>query len=406
MAETATASSYTEERVTAAARERGEPDWLVDRRAEGARAFAATPMPTPRLRPWKYTDVTALEIDAFALIEGGISVEASAPDGAFAGMIADALGGEHEAALREHLGGLIAATEGKFVAANAAQWRGGVFVHATRAAVFEQPIVIEIDAPVGGAIFPRLLVVAEEQSELTIVLRHRSGDDAVIAPGVIEVFCGAGSNVRMLIDGRWGAETQEFTFARARLDRDAQLQISSIAIGGRLVKQTIESLIEGEGAHSDIRGVALGDGDQRFDFVTLQDHIGPRTTSKVQIKAALAGASKSIYYGVTRVEETAAGSQAEQENRNLLLSRRAKADSDPVLEILTADVIRCGHAATVGPVDQEALFYLQSRGLAYRAALQLLVSGFFSSVVEGIPMAGLEAELAETVSAKLATAEL
>ena len=196
MVGTATASSYTEEHVATAARERGEPDWLVDRRAEGARAFAATPMPTPQLRPWKYTDVTALEIDGFAPLEGGIAVEASTPDGAFAGTIAEAIGGEHEAALREHLGGLIAATEGKFVAANAAQWRGGVFVHAPRAAVFESPIVVEIEAATGGAIFPRLLVVAEERSELTIVLRHRSGEDAVIAPGVIEVFGGLAQHSR------------------------------------------------------------------------------------------------------------------------------------------------------------------------------------------------------------------
>ena len=102
MAETAIASSYTEEEVTEAARERGEPDWLVDRRAEGARAFAATPMPTPRLRPWKYTDVTALQIDAFALIEGGISVQASAPDGACARAIAGALGRPPGAPPRVH----------------------------------------------------------------------------------------------------------------------------------------------------------------------------------------------------------------------------------------------------------------------------------------------------------------
>src|SRR5690606_24299183 len=122
---------------------------------------------------------------------------------------------------------------------------------------------------------------------------------------------------------------------------------------------------------------ALGDGKQHFVFVTLQDHIGPKTTSDVEIKTALAGASRSIYYGVTRVEETASGAAAEQENRNLLLSQHSKADSDPVLEILTNEVIRCGHGATVGPVDHEALFYLSSRGLDRRQALTLLVAGFF-----------------------------
>ncbi len=109
---------------------------------------------------------------------------------------------------------------------------------------------------------------------------------------------------------------------------------------------------------------------------------------------------------MTRVEETAAGAAAEQENRNLLLSGHAKADSDPVLEILTSEVIRCGHGATVGPVDSDALFYLQSRGLDERSALQLLVAGFFQSVAGRIPLTGLDEELAAVVHAKLASADL
>ena len=162
----------------------------------------------------------------------------------------------------------------------------------------------------------------------------------------------------------------------------------------------------GEGANSAIRAVALGDAEQHFDFVTLQDHTGPRTTSDVEVKAALAGASRSIYYGITRVGEEAAGAEANQQNRNLLLSNSSKADSDPVLEILTADVIRCGHGATVGPVDEDALFYLQSRGLDRRTSLQLLVSGFFQTVLRDIRLEGVAEELEETVFAKLAMAEL
>ena len=172
------------------------------------------------------------------------------------------------------------------------------------------------------------------------------------------------------------------------------------------MKQTLEGILEGEGSQARIRGVALGDGDQHFDFVTLQDHVGPKTQSDVQIKTALAGASRSIYYGVTRVEETGLGASAEQANRNLLLSAHAKADSDPVLEILTNDVIRCGHGATVGPVDQEAFFYLQSRGLDRRQALKLLVAGFFNSVVDDIGDEALREEVALEVERKLAVAEV
>ena len=241
---------------------------------------------------------------------------------------------------------------------------------------------------------------------MTVVLRMRSGDAPLLAAGVIEIEAAQAAHVRLLIDDRWGADTQDYTTVRARLGRDADLQVASLAIGGRVLKQTVEVTLEGEGANSAIRAVALGDGRQHFDFVTLQDHVGPRTVSDVEVKAALAGASRSIYYGITRVGAGAAGAQANQINRNLLLSEHSKADSDPVLEILTADVVRCGHGATVGPVDEDALFYLQSRGLDRRTALQLLVGGFFQSVLGHVRIEGVAEELEATVFAKLATAEL
>ncbi|MYE31534.1 MAG: Fe-S cluster assembly protein SufD [Chloroflexi bacterium] len=401
-----TTDRYAEAAVTAAAEARGEPGWLRDRRAEAARAFDATPLPTRALRPWRYTDVTGLDFGAFAPTAAALSIDASVPDGAYAGTIRDALGA-HGALLRDGLGSLTPATEGKFQAANAALWDDGVFVHAPARSAFDEPVVAELEVPAGdAAVFPRVLVVAGEQAEVTVVLRLRSTDAPLLAAGVVEIEAAQAARVRLLIDDRWGADTQDYTTVRARLARDADLQVASLAIGGRVIKQTVEVTLEGEGANSAIRAVALGDEDQHFDFVTLQDHTGPRTTSDVEVKAALAGASRSIYYGITRVGEDAAGAEANQQNRNLLLSNSSKADSDPVLEILTADVIRCGHGATVGPVDEEALFYLQSRGLDRRTSLQLLVSGFFQTVLRDIRLEGVAEELEETVFAKLARAEL
>ena len=397
---------YAEAAVLAAAGARGEPDWLRERRAEAARAFAAAPLPTRALRPWRYTDVGGLDFAAFAPAEPALRVEAEAPPGAYAGPIAGAPA-PHAGIARERLGALLPATEGKFLAANAALWSGGLLVHAPAGAAFAAPVAAELEAAgADAAVFPRVLVVAGEGAEVTVALRTRSGAAPLLAAGAIEVEAGPASRVRLLLDDRWGEATRDYSAVRARLGRGADLQIASLAVGGLVLKQTIEVALEGEGAHSAIRAVALGDGDQHFDFVTLQDHAGPRTTSDVEVKAALAGASRSIYYGVTRVGEGAAGAEANQENRNLLLSRQARADSDPVLEILTADVVRCGHGATVGPVDEDALFYLESRGLDRRTALQLLVSGFFQSVLGDVRHEGVAAELEATVFAKLAKAAL
>ena len=399
--------SYAETRVAALAAARGEPAWLRARRTEAARAFAATPMPTPKLRPWRYTDLSGLDLGAYPPAETPIAVRGAAPEGGFAGTLSEALVSREEL-VRERLGSIVTGVEGKFQAANAALWTGGVLVHVPRRAALAEPIEVTVDASAlaGAAVFPRLLIVAEEQAEVTVIVRLVSGDAPLLVAGVVEVVAAQAAQVRLLLDVRWGARTQDFTTVRSTLAKDADVRVGALALGGEVVKQTIEALIEGDGAHSGIGAVALGDRGQHFDFVTLQDHAGARTTSDVKVKAALAGSSRSIYYGLTRVEETAAGAQAEQLNNNLLLSDNAKADSDPVLEILTAQVIRCGHGATVGPVDAGELFYLQSRGLDRRTALQLLVNGFFQAVVSDLRVPGVADEVEQAVVAKLATAEL
>lgn len=403
--------AYAAASVRAASEARGEPAWLIEKRQEAARAFEALPMPTQKLRPWKYTDVSDLSIAAHAPEASFLPVvqvagDVAAPEGAYAGSIAGALADDRLAGLVEqHLGALIPATEGKFIAANAAQWTGGVLVHAPRGKAFEAPVTVGVNAD-AGAIFPRLLIVAEAASEVTVLVRCASGDADLLSSGVVEIVAGADSNVRVVFELDWGAKTRDFLTLRARTDRGANVKVATLAIGGVLVKHTLEGILEGEGSTGRFRGVALGDTDQHFDFVTLQNHIGPKTLSDVQIKTALAGASRAIYYGVTRVEETAAGAAAEQENRNLLLSGDAKADSDPVLEILTNEVVRCGHGATVGPVDEEALFYLQSRGLDRRQSLKLLVAGFFRSVLDDLADEALLEEVSGSVERKLEVARL
>src|SRR5690606_38160953 len=119
----------------------------------------------------------------------------------------------------------------------------------------------------GGAVFPRLLVVAEPRSEVVIIVRHRSADPALLVSSVFEVVAEEEAHVRILLDGGWGDATREFTTLRSRVGKNADVQVASLALGGLLVKQTIEALVEGDGANSLIRGVALGDGEHHFDFV-------------------------------------------------------------------------------------------------------------------------------------------
>ena len=175
----------------------------------------------------------------------------------------------------------------------------------------------------------------------------------------------------------------------------------SAGIGGAVQKWWVDALIEGSGAVSTMYGVFFGTGSQHFDVITLQDHIGAHTTSDLLYKSALKDRAVGAYYGLTRVGPDARGTAANQEDRNLLLSPKAKADADPVLEILTSDVIRCGHGASAGPVDPEQLFYLECRGLPRPDAEKLLVKGFLNQVLEKIPLGSVRTTVETAIDEKL-----
>jgi Fe-S cluster assembly protein SufD len=145
----------------------------------------------------------------------------------------------------------------------------------------------------------------------------------------------------------------------------------------------------------------FGNRDQAFDFRTLQDHVGPHTTSDLLFKGALRDLAKSVYVGVVRVEHEARGSSSNQANRNLLLSERAKATSEPILEILNNDILRCSHGATVGPVDPEHLFYLESRGIPHAVAERMLVQGFLGEVLDRLPVAQLRDAVDQELAARI-----
>ena len=174
-----------------------------------------------------------------------------------------------------------------------------------------------------------------------------------------------------------------------------------MVLSGEVVKGHLESSLIGRGSASELLGTMYGTGKMHGDFFTLQDHIGPDTRSDLEYKSALRDESVSVYYGLTKVGLGAKNADANQENRNLLLSKTARADSDPVLEILTSDIIRAAHGATAGPVDQEQLFYMQARGIPHDDAEAMLVHAFLEDVLGRIPDETVRAELVAIVEESL-----
>ncbi len=419
----------------------GEPDWLLKRRLEAWRLFEEAPMPDPLSEEWKRTDATRLTLDGlvpYALASGAIKSAAGLPrelrslwdereelagrlvqldsdvvyrklDEALArqGVVVTdlhAAAREHPEIVREHLLSAVSPGEWKYLGLHGALWSGGCLVYVPQGVEVELPIeyAAGLTTPQLG-LFPHLLIVAEPNSRVTVVQEGLSADLAglnVIA-GVVEVIVRDGAQVRFVDVRRWGQHVQDFYTMRARLGRAASFEVILLGFGGGLTKSRLDVLLNEEGARAELLGLFFGGGDQHFDYDTRQDHIAPRTESDLLFKAALSDRSSFAWNGVVDVRKTASKSSANQTSRNLLLSDQASASPTPILEILAYDVLRCSHGATVGPVDPEQLYYLESRGIEPEEAERMLVDGFFAEVLERVPSDRLRRRVQAVLEAKL-----
>jgi len=252
-------------------------------------------------------------------------------------------------------------------------------------------------------VLPHSLVIAGRGSRFQYVdeFLSSSRDETSLASGSSEIFLEESANVGYVALQQWGIQTWQFANQRFHLGRDSHLQMVDVALGARMARLRVEAMLEGPGSSADLKGLFFGTGDQAFDFRTLQDHIAPHTTSDLLFKGALRDRAKSVYVGVVRVEAAARGSSSNQANRNLLLSEKAKATSEPILEILNNDILRCSHGATVGPVDPEHLFYLESRGIPRPIAERMLVQGFLGEVLDRLPVAQVRDAVDQELSARI-----
>jgi Fe-S cluster assembly protein SufD len=365
------------------------------KRAAALKRYQELPLPTTAEESWRFADLTGFDPDAYELADDARSAEiaplfelqlaGSARIDEGGTEIVSAPAGVTFARLDEkdkRIGTLVEA-EDKIAAANAALWRHGLLVEVPGGVELEDPLHVRVESTVAGGSLPtRLLVVAGENSRFTLIEEHVSAAEDLDAftNCAVEVHVGAGAKLELVSVQGLSHATWHFAHQHARLERDSELDWVYAGLGSSKGKVWIRNDLAGAGATSRVTGVYFGDGSQHLDFDTFQEHAAPRTTSDFFFRGALREQATAIWRGMIRVENEAQGTDAYQENRNLLLSRRAHANSIPGLEILANDV-RCTHAATVGQVDNEQLFYLMSRGLSASEAERLIVSGFFAEAL-------------------------
>jgi Fe-S cluster assembly protein SufD len=432
---------FTRDQVQILAARKGEPEWLHAQRLAAHDAFAASATPTTRDEDWRYTDIgrlLKLEPLAFADESAPVASVAELPAGLRAvveesgetsarlaqvdasvvlrdvpaelvaqGVVVtslEAAAREHPEIVRRYLGTGVTAEDGRFAAMSSAYWTGGLFVHVPRGVKVEVPVRSYRWLTAGGAAaFGRTLVVAEQGAEVMIVDEVASGDlpRQTLSNSAAELFAEEGAKVTYVSVQRWGAGVVHLATDRLVAGRDARITTLYTTLGADVCRADVRCRLRAPGSHVDMLGVYVGQEAQHFDHETLQDHSAPHASSNLLFKGALDDRSRSVFRGLIRVHPKAQRTDAYQTNRNLILSGGARADSLPNLEI-QADDVRCSHAATVGQLDEEEIFYLLSRCIPKDEAVRLVVFGFFAEVLDQLAHAGVRAELLRAVQRKLA----
>jgi Fe-S cluster assembly protein SufD len=384
-------------------------------RAELLERYRALPLPTTKDEHWRFTDLSGFDPDTWtANGAGGIAAPASMLEVDAAGV---AYAGEAGLEIEKAPAGIrfeqltddhpllhsLVGWDEKFAAHNAALWQHGLLVHVPRHVVLEEPLYVRIaNAVEGGSLFWRLLVVAEPGSRFTVIEEHASAspDLAGYSNAAVEIVVHDGAKVEYVSVQNLSRATWHFASHHARVERDAELDWVAGGFGSAKGKVRIQNDLAGPGATSRVTGAYFADGTQHLDYDTFQEHIAPDTTSDFAFKGALRDTARAVWRGMIRVEEGAQKTNAYQENRNLLLSKTAHADSIPGLEILANDV-RCTHGATLGQVDREQLFYLMARGLPRSEAERLIVRGFFQDVLDRVDFEPVREALAAALEARI-----
>ncbi|HZC05420.1 MAG TPA: Fe-S cluster assembly protein SufD [Ktedonobacterales bacterium] len=418
---------------------RDEPEWMRQRRLDAWEIFQATPMPTRQDEEWRRTDLRRLKLDdyeteATSVATTGTLVPPAERNETFAGFLglqngkpveyqfsdeAKARGvifcdlatavREHGDLVREHfMTQVVVPSESKFVALHGAFWDNGVFVYVPRGVALEQPLRAVISAEMQGkSNLSHTLIIMEEGSEAIFAEDFISPDSEGqgFSSRALEIIARQGARLRYIGTQRWGRNVFDFHTERAVVGNDTEVTLQTIELGSQLSKGRVESILQGNGAHAKLLGLYIEDGKQHLDRYTLQDHIGANCVSDLLFKGVLTDEARSVFSGMIRVHPTGKGTAAYQQNRNLLLSRHARADSIPNLEIGANDIIGCSHGATVGKVDEEQLFYLMCRGLSRLAVTHLIVEGFVDPIISEAPIASLRDSLRQEIRDRVSTVE-
>ena len=419
---------------------RGEPDWVRELRLSAWDTYESIPMPKRTDEEWRRTDIRRVPIDKvqpFTELKSKVSsqselssdIQSLIPtDVEISGMnvqvdssvvftsVEDSVKSqgvifsdlptalqEHPDLVKKYLFGAVPVDDNKFAALNAAFWSGGTFLYVPEGVHIEVPFrsILRNQTP-GASVFSRTLIVAEEEASVVLVDHWNSaeGEDLSLSCNVVEVHAEEAAQVRYIQLQDWGRNMWSFNTQKGNCGQDAQLNFLNVALGAKFSRSNISGMLNGAGSLAEMLGIYFADETQHIDHLTRQEHVSPYATSDLLIKGALKDRSRTVYSGLIKVHPHAQRTDAYQSNRNLVLSRNARADTIPNLEIGANDV-RCTHGATVSQVEEEYIFYLMSRGINRTEAVKLIVDGFFDEVIERVPVDEVQEFVRQAIARKI-----
>lgn len=414
-----------------------EPQWLRESRLAAWDLYEHMPMPGMSDEAWRRTDYRHINwSEAGRPVVGSNPTLDVVPKANLEPLIGDAQGGiivfvdgklahcelndalknqgvvfsdlltacrEHEDLVRSRLmTKAVLPNEGKFAALHAALWTHGVFLYVPRGVAVELPFHVVMYSSGDGATMGHMLVAIEDNAQATILVDYLSapGRAQSLYVGVTEMLVGQGANLRYVGLQDWNRQTYEFSYQRARVERDANLDWILGNMGGELVKQFIEVELDGQGAFGRVSGMFFADGEQLFDHDTQQVHNAPLTTSNLLFKGAAKDVSRTVWQGMIKSLPKMQKIDGFQACRNLVLSEDARMDAIPGLEI-EADDVRCTHAATFGTLEEQPVFYLMSRGIPRPDAELMVTEGFFEELLDRVPFERVQERLRASLEAKI-----
>ncbi len=398
-----------------------EPEFLSKRRE--AAVAEADELGLPVFKGdagWEFTPLKGFDLAAFAPAPGGAedaaehvldldldsSVRVSADEAVSEGPVVMplALAAERHPDIVERYLGTVVTARTRFTVENDARWTDGTFVYIPRGVHVEAPIVLTtVHEEAGSALHHRALIVLEEGAQAEVWHQSLSSDLEAegAVNGVTELVIGQNAKLRFVDAQALSEKTWVFGAQRSIVERDGSIDWITLGFGSSNGKVFLETKLAGPGAHAAVTGAYATRGRQHLDFDTLQEHAAPDTTSDLAFRGILDGRSSTVWRGMIQVDEGAQRTDAFQESRNLLLTKKAHADSIPGLEILANDV-RCTHAAAIAQIDKDQLFYLRSHGLPESAAHRLVVEGFLEALVARFEAGAVRDAVANAIERRLA----